>query len=193
MTAPRPARPLTPLEIARGDVERRLGPGVAKRVEAFTDGSLYVRAGEGARFLAWLLDFVMFVLTVVIGIVVVAGIDNAIDLDDNAVALSLIGVIVLVPLLYGLLCYRNGRALGGVATGTRLVRATTGGRVGAAGPWAMFVRTLLLPLLIAAVVLGGTSPGGSLSRVVVDATATRELHDAGFWRLPSTATPQRQR
>jgi RDD family len=193
MTTPRPARPLTPLEIARGDVERMLGPGVAKRVEAFKDGSLYVRAGEGVRLLAWVVDFVVFVLSVAIGIVVIAGIDSAVDLDDNVVALSLIGALVLAPLLYGLLCYRNGRALGGVTTGTRLVRASDGGRIGAAGPWAMFVRTLLLPLLIVAVVLGGTSPGGSLSRVAVDAAATRELHDAGFWRLGRVAPHQHQR
>jgi hypothetical protein len=88
-----------------------------------------------------------------------------------------------VPLLYGM-CYRNGRALGAVLTGTQLVRVADGGRIGRKAPWAMLVR-VLMPLLFIGVIVGalggaGGPPGGSMVRVSVDARATRQLRDAGI-------------
>lgn len=41
------------------DLVSVLGTQVAKRVEPFGDGRRYVRAGQWAWFLAWLVDFVV--------------------------------------------------------------------------------------------------------------------------------------
>ncbi len=102
--------------------------------------------------------------------------------DDKTLLLVLVALPVVVPPLYGL-CYGNGRALGAVLTGTRLVRLRDGGRIGPKAPRAMAVRTLLLPLLLVAVVVGGPA-GGSLVRMSIDDDGTRRLRAAGFRRLP---------
>lgn len=177
-------RPKTPLERAREDVERVLGPKVAARVEVYGDGGLYLRAGELARALAWFLDFVVFLVLVAIGIVVVALTDRSVDLSGGIIVGAFLGVLLLAPALYGVACYRGGRALGGVSTGTRLVRTAGGGRIGGAAPWAMIVRTLVLPLAIAGVLTGGTSPSVNMARTSIDVAGTGRLHAAGFYRLP---------
>ncbi|GAA1354298.1 RDD family protein [Saccharothrix algeriensis] len=182
MTVPGTGRPSTRLETAKAFAGSALGPGPAKRLAAFGDGTLYVQAGEPVRFLAWLVDFAVFLLGSAAGIVVVALVDRRMELPGGTVALLFIGVLIAVPLLYGL-CYGNGRALGAVLTGTQLVRSRDGGRVGLQACWAMLVRTLLLPLLVAAVVLGGAGAGGSLARTSIDRTATRQLHATGLVRL----------
>ncbi|OLF05192.1 hypothetical protein BLA60_37395 [Actinophytocola xinjiangensis] len=174
---------MTDLERARADVERVLGPKVAARVEVFTDGGLYVRPGEIRRLLAWFLDFVVFLLLAVIGVVALALADRSAGFGGGTIAMAFLGILLLAPALYGLACYRGGRAFGGVSTGTRLVRMADGGRVGTRAPWAMLVRTVLMPLLLAAVVTGGTSPGGTLARTSVDVAGTGRLHAAGFHRL----------
>lgn len=185
MTVPGQARPPLPANYPTVLAEQVLGPRTAKRFAWFRNGVLYVKAREGAQFLAWLVDFVVFVLGVGVGILVVAGVDNKADLDNGTLALSLIAVLFLVPLLYGL-CYGNGRALGAVLTGTQLVRLADGGRIGGWAPWAMLVRTLLLPLLVVVVIAGALSGGGTAggggagSRVCVDAKATRQLRAAGI-------------
>ncbi|MEU7715314.1 hypothetical protein AB0B03_25635 [Micromonospora chalcea] len=85
---------------------------------------------------------------------------------------------------YGL-CYGNGRALGALLTGTQLVRAKDGGRIGLKACWAMLVRTLLMPVLVVVLVVTAFSTGssdapGSLVRTTIDPDATRRLHDAGI-------------
>lgn len=150
----------------------------APKIEAFADGTRYIRAGEWARAFAWLIDFVVFVLAVLVGVVVLSLVDRSADLDNGTLALAMLALLFVVPLLYGL-CYTNGRALGGVLTGTRLVRARDGGRIGAKGPWAMTVRTILLPLLVLAVVFGGGYADGSLARISIDEARTRALRTEG--------------
>ncbi|WP_202869439.1 hypothetical protein [Kribbella caucasensis] len=166
-----------------------LGTQVAKRVEPFGDGRRYVRAGQWAWFLAWLVDFVVVVFGVGIGLVALGLIDRQADLGNGASALALLGLPFGVPLAYGLF-YGNGRALGAVLTGTQLVRLKDGGRVGNWAPWAMLIRVLLLPLLLVAVLAsafagGGGSPPGSFVRVSLDVDASRRL-----WAAESaTAVP----
>jgi hypothetical protein len=183
VTVPGPSRPLPRREITHVQAEQVLGPRTAERLATFGDGVLYVKAGGSARFLAWLVDFVVFVLGVGVGVVVVAVVDLTADLDNGVLVLGLIAVLFLVPLLYGM-CYRNGRALGAVLTGTQLVRVADGGRIGGKAAWALLIRILMPLLFIGAIVgaLGGAGPvsGGSTVRVSVDARATRQLRDAGI-------------
>lgn len=145
----------------------------ASKVKAFGDGTRYVEAGGWARAFAWLIDAVVVLFGFLAGVGALAAADNAMQIGDSAVT---IGVFVLafgVPLLYGL-CYTNGRALGALMTGTRLVRVRDGGQIGAKGPWAMVIRTVLLPLLVIAVIVGGTVDG-SLVRTSIDIARTRDL------------------
>lgn len=184
MTVRGPGQPLTRLEIAKEHAERMLGRRTAQRLAAFGNGTLYVQAGAGALFLAWLVDFVVYVLGVGVGFVVVSYVYVTADLSDGALLLLLVSLLFVVPLLYGL-CYGNGRALGAVLTGTQLVRIKDGGRVGGKAGWAMLVRTLFMPLLFIVVVGGtlgggGPAPGGSLARTSIDPAATRQLHAAGI-------------
>jgi len=196
MTATRPDRPPTPLETARQHVEQAFGPKIAKRVETFKDGTFFVRARAWAVLLAWLVDLVVCLLVAAAAVVAVAAAKP--ELSDNAITLILIGLLFCVPLGYGL-CYGNGRGLGAVLTGTRLVRARNGQRVGASACWAMLLRTVLFPLVVllvlavlVAATAGGTgSPGGggesvpgNPRRISIDDEATRRLHAAGFLRLP---------
>lgn len=141
----------------------------------------YVPAGEGRRFLAWLVDFLVFVLGYAAGIVAVVVADQSRPIDDGVIALIGIALLVVVPLLYGLF-YTGGRALGGVLTGTRMVRYRDGRRIGAKGPWAMLIRMILLPFAIFLTVFGGGSPPGASEppRVVVDLKRTRQLQAGGF-------------
>ncbi len=124
----------------------------------------------------------MFVLGVGVGFVVVSGVYVTADLEDGTLLVCLIAMLFLVPLLYGT-CYRNGRALGAVLTGTQLVRIADGSRIGRKAPWAMLVR-IMMPLLFIGNVVGMLSGGGlsdgSTVRVSVDARATRQLRDAGI-------------
>lgn len=183
MTVARPDRPPTPLETAKQHIERALGEKTAKRVDTFEDGTFYVRAGGWAGLLSWLVDFLAFVFGVCAGFVgiVLATWNN--KPDNNVLALLAVGLLVAVPLVYGLLFLRNGRGLGGVLTGTRLVRAKNGGRIGASASWAMFVRILLFPPFLVLVVVGGSTAPGSLRRISIADDATRRLHAAGFLRL----------
>ncbi|MGW1343436.1 RDD family protein [Kribbella sp. NPDC002412] len=166
-----------------------LGEQVAKRVEPFGNGDRYVRAGEWARALAWLVDFLMVVLGMGIGVVALAVVDLQADLGNGALTLSMLGLVVGVPLVYGLF-FGNGRALGGVLAGTQVVRLADGGRLGFRAPWAMVVRILLLPLLLVGVLIGslgggGGSPPGSFVRGSLDVDATRRLQ-ASLRALPNS-------
>ncbi|GAB2926054.1 hypothetical protein GCM10027280_11690 [Micromonospora polyrhachis] len=175
---------MTRLETAREYAGRTLGPGTAKRVEAFRNGTLYVRAGAGAQFLAWLIDVMVFVFGIGVCVVALALVAKAKDLSDDAVTLLALSSFFVVPILYGL-CYGNGRALGAVLTGTQLVRFRDGGRVGFKACWAMLVRTALMPLLFIAVMSSAFTTGsaavpGSAVRICIDRAATRQLYAAGI-------------
>jgi len=190
MAAPGINRPPTRLEVVRAETAHLLGARTAARIDSFPDGALYVGAGDLRRLLAWLVDFVVFLLAVGVGLVAVSVPYADGKVDDGQLALAAIALLVLVPPLYGL-CYGNGRALGAVLTGTRLVRLSDGGRIGLKAPWAMTVRTVLLPLVIVSTVLGaaGGSPPGSPVRTSIDSRSTRRLHAAGLRSLADRRVP----
>jgi hypothetical protein len=191
MTVARPGRPPTQLDIAKQHAERAFGVKIAKRLDTFENGIFYVSAGEWARLMSWLVDFVFFVLCAGGGFVAFALATRDSGVSDNVAALTMVGLLVGVPVLYGLF-FGNGRVLGAALTGTRLVRVKNGRRIGAAACWAMLVRTVLFPLLLAAAVVGGgTGVPGSLRRISVDDAATRQLHAAGFLRLDAPSQPPR--
>jgi hypothetical protein len=182
MTVRRPSEQMPALERARAHAEHVLGPQAAKRLGAFRNGVLYVKAGRWARFLAWLVDVVVIVLGMAVGVIVAVGVALAANLDNGTGALIGIATLFLAPLLYGGLCFRNGRALGAVLTGTQLVRTKDGGRIGGWASWAMLVR-ILYPLLIIFAIIGALGGGGNApgsDRVSVDPRAIRQLHAAGI-------------
>lgn len=164
----------------------------APKIQTFGNGTPYVPAGGWALMFTWLIDFVVFVLGFAFAFVVFVVVDQsrpeAQQISDGGAVIIALVLLFAVPLVYGL-WYRNGRALGALCTGTRLVRTRDGGRIGAKGPWAMLVRTILLPLLIAAVVLGGgLGPGGELPRTSIDVARTRRLHAEGYPLTPRDAS-----
>ena len=157
----------------------------ADKVAAFSNGARYVPAGDWARFFTWLIDLLVFAFGVTAGIVALVLIDQSRDLGDGVLALGMLAVLFAVPLLYGL-CYTDGRALGGLMAGTRLVRLSDGGRIGAKGPWAMLVRTVLLPLLIFWLIAGDGYANGTFKRGSIDVARTRRLHEQSD-RMPRPA------
>lgn len=179
MTVARPDRPPTPLETAKQQVEHTLGQRAARRLDTFDDGSLYVSAGSLARLLSWFVDFLVFALCACGGFVALVMVKP--EVSDGDAALALLGLLVGVPILYGLF-FVTGRALGGLLTGTRLVRVKNGGRIGWGACWAMLVRTVLFPLLLVIVVTSGSVASGSLTRISIDDAETRRLRAAGFLR-----------
>lgn len=190
MTVANSGRPLSPLDIARQHVERAFGPKVAKRLDTFKDGTFYITAGDLARLLSWLVDFGVFVLCAAVGLV--ALVVAAPDASGSVVGLTALGLLFGVPVLYGL-CYGNGRALGAVLTGTRLVRFKNGHRLGAGACWAMLVRTVLCPPILLAISLGQMPSVGSARRISIDDAATRQLHAAGFLRLDTPGSVAQHR
>lgn len=157
-----------------------------ERFGRFRDGRPHVSATRWRRFLAWLVDVVVMLFGLLVVLVILAAVAEAVDAGSATMGLTMIGFLFVVPLLYGALCYRNGRALGGVLTGTRLVRIADGGPIGGKGSWVMLGRTFLPPpvlmvvLLIGALGGGGTPPGASVARVNIDVRATRGLRAAGI-------------
>lgn len=192
MAAPGIDRPPTRLEVVQAEAAHVLGSrAAAARVDAFSDGVLYVGAGDLRRLLAWFIDFVVFLLGVGVGVVVLSLLYTSGKIDNNQLVLGDLALLFVVPPLYGL-CYGNGRALGAVLTGTQLVRVSSGGRVGLKAPWAMTVRTVLLPALLVAVAVGalaGGSPPGSPARTSIDRRRTRLLHAAGFRNIADQRVP----
>jgi len=182
MTVADSGRPPTQLDIAKHHVEHAFGPKVAKRLDTFKDGTFYITAGDLARLLSWLVDFVVFLLLVGAGVVAIAVAYSNGTVAGNVAALIVLGLFIGVPLLYGL-CYGDGRALGAVLTGTRLVRFKNGHRLGTGACWAMLVRTVLCPPILLAISLGQMPSVGSARRISIDDAATRQLHAAGFLRL----------
>jgi hypothetical protein len=182
MTVRRPSEQMPVLERARAHAEHVFGPQTAKRLAMFHNGVLYVNPGRWARFLGWLVDVVVSVLGMAVGALVAVGVARAAGLDNRAAGGIGLAMLFLAPLLYGGLCFRNGRALGGVLAGTQVVRIKDGGRIGGWGSWAMLGR-VLFPLLVIGAIIGalgggGTAPGSD--RVSVDPDAIRRLHAAGI-------------
>jgi hypothetical protein len=183
------------LEIAKQHVEGALGPKIAKRLDTHKDGTFYITAGGWVRLLSWLVDVAVVVVCAFAGAFVLALVKP--DAPDSTVGLTVLALIGGVPVLYGFF-YGDGRVLGGMLTGTRLVRVKNGRRIGAGACWAMVVRIVLFPLLLVlllvVIVTGqfGSGPPGDLTRVSIDEEATRRLHAAGFRSL-STPDPVIQR
>lgn len=189
-------RPPTPLEIAKQHVERALGPKIAKRLDTHKDGTFYISAGGWARLSSWFVDVVVVVLCAFGGAVALAVAKP--ETPSSTVGLTALGLLVGVPVLYGFF-FGNGRVLGGMLTGTRLVRVKNGQRIGAGACWAMVVRIVLFPLLLAlllaTVVSGGfgSGPPGDLTRTSIDDEATRRLHAAGFLSLNAPGSVDQRR
>ncbi|MEV6970030.1 RDD family protein [Hamadaea sp. NPDC051192] len=181
MTTHASRRPTTRLDLVREQAAELLGPKAAKRFATFHDGTVYIKAGEGLRFLAWLIDFIVYAVLGCLGLVAAAVAYSAGKISAGLLVGLMAAVVVAVPVLYGLF-FGDGRALGGVLTGTQLVRNADGGRVGYRACWAMTVRLLLVPLLLVAVVTGADAGGGSgtAARVSVDRAATNRLRAAGI-------------
>lgn len=161
-----------------------------RKIATFGNGTPYIAAGAWAGFFAWLIDFVVFLLGFAIGFVALAGVLSSEDIGGGVVLGIMAALLFGVPLLYGALFYRGGRALGAVVTGTRLVRIADGERIGAKGPWAMLVRTILLPALIIGMLTGGGTVDGSLQRVSIDVARTRRMRaerEAGLYPARPTA------
>ncbi len=110
MTVPGPSWPFPRQDSAQVQAEWVPEPRTAKRLATFGDGVHYVEARVWVQFLAWLVDFVVFVfvLGVVVGFVVLVGVGHAANLDNGVIVLILVAILFLVPLLYGV-CYRNSR------------------------------------------------------------------------------------
>ncbi|MEU8244154.1 RDD family protein [Actinoplanes missouriensis] len=169
----------TRLEIAQELATPVLGRRAAKRIAAFETGELYVEAGLIARTLSWFVDFLVFAAGGGAAFVLMAGATASADLSDTTVTLLALALLVIVPMLYGL-WYGNGRALGAILTGTRLVRVRDGGRIGRKACWAMLLRTVLMPLLIIVMIVsmfdgGVPSADGSVVRTSIDRDATERL------------------
>ncbi|WP_432947404.1 RDD family protein [Kribbella sp. CA-253562] len=152
-----------------------IGPELARRIEPLGDGRRYVRPTPGALVAAWIVDFLVFLLALVGATAALLVTESQGSIDAGVAGLALIGLIVGIPLVYGMF-YGNGRALGALLTGTRLVRVKDGGRLGFWAPWAMLVRVLLLPILVAS--MFGNLPPGDLRRASLDVDATRRLWEA---------------
>lgn len=155
-----------------------LGPEAARRVRAFENGALYVDSTMSGALLAWLIDAVLL-YAVAVTVAILYG-TRSFD-PDRAVGAVVIGIslIVVLPFVYGW-AFRNGRALGGVLTGTQVVRMKDGTPIGfGKAGWAMLIRTVFLPFLFWAAI-----DGIGQVRVSIDRTATARLHDSGITRLP---------
>lgn len=166
----------------RQHVARVLGQDVAGRLCLFDDNTLYVNAPPGRAFLAWLVDaLVVWGTAVALGVAYLLS-SSAPDAGVGAVVITVVLLLVL-PFVYGC-CYANGRALGAVLTGTRLVRLRDGGRIGwvrAGG--VMLIRVILVPVGLVGMLAGGDFTGGSVRRTSIDDRATAQLWAAGFRRL----------
>ncbi|MBB2499991.1 hypothetical protein H5411_12750 [Amycolatopsis echigonensis] len=166
----------------RTQAEPVLGKGGAARIRAFENGDLYVEARTASTIWAWLVDFLLVTGLSVAAAVAYYFTSTAVD---AAVGASLIGVagLFVLPLLYGWF-YGNGRGLGALFNGIRLVRLRDGGRIalGKAG-WAMLIRTLGF-VIIALGVLNGDVTVTNGVRTSIDVRETERLRAAGLAGKP---------
>lgn len=172
----------------REQVADILGQNIAERVCRFDNDILYVSAGAGPAIFAWLIDAI-----IVWGPAALVGysyFSTATEVDAINVAMVLVlFTACVVAAIYGLF-YRNGRGLGALLMGTRLMRVKDGGRVGfLKGSWAMILRIMFTPLYLLLVLLslfdGAPGVGGNfrLRHTSIDDDATRKLWAAGFHHL----------
>lgn len=177
-----PTTTFAELEPMRAQVAPVLGVDAAGRLRAFKNGVLHIDTPLGRAFLAWLIDLVVVWGTALgLGFAMFA----RSTAPDAAIGASVITILLLValPFLYGW-CYRNGRALGGVLTGTRLVRLADGHRIGwAKAGWALTIRSLFMPFVVLTVLESGASGDFTSMRTSIDDDATARLWAAGFHRL----------
>ncbi|PKV94552.1 RDD family protein [Amycolatopsis echigonensis] len=166
----------------RTQAEPVLGKGVAARIRAFENGDLYVEARTASTIWAWLVDVLL-----VTGLSVAAAVayyfrSTAVDAAAGASVIGVAGLFVL-PLLYGWF-YGNGRGLGALFNGIRLVRLRDGGRIGLGkAGWAMLVRTLGF-VIIALGVLNGDVTVANGVRTSIDVRETERLRAAGLVGKP---------
>lgn len=173
-----PADRRAALADVRAGLASELGTAVAKRVRAFEDGTLYVDSTMSGAFLAWLVDSVLL-YAVAVAVAIIYG--TASDDPDRAVGAVVIGLALIVVLPFGYGCaFRDGRALGGLLTGTQVVRMRDGSPVGLAkAGWAMLIRAVFLPFLFWAAI-----DGVGQVRVSIDRAATARLRRGRITRLP---------
>jgi hypothetical protein len=157
-----------------------LGKDIGDKVDAAEDGTLYVEA-VGRAICAWLIDFVLIVgLSVVLGLVYYK--THLYEAESAAGAsVIIIFLCIALPFTYGWF-YSNGRGVGALVTGTRLVRRSNGQNIGLlkAG-WAMFAR-IYGRILFVIGLLGGSTMDVT-QRVSIDIEATKRLYGAGFTSL----------
>ncbi|WP_427891788.1 hypothetical protein ACQHIV_04085 [Kribbella sp. GL6] len=179
MTAPRVVDRREALAHVRAQAAPLLGQATAKRVRAYTDGGLYVSSTGWAAFWAWLVDSVL-----VNGSAVALGVAYGVRAGDpNKGFYVAVALLVVLPLLYGWF-YANGRGVGAMLAGTRLVRMRDGSRIGLVkAGWAMLIRTLLWAFVIWCAFDGAMF---DQVRESIDESATKQLRNAGFDRLPDT-------
>jgi hypothetical protein len=159
------------------------------KTATFGNGEPYVPA-RWTAFFAWFIDSIVVLAGLAVGVAALAVLDESQRVPGGVIALCLLALVFVVPMLYGL-CYWNGRALGALLAGTRLVRISDGGRIGGKAPWAMVIRTVLMPLVVIAVLTGGSSPSVELRRVSIRIAATRRLHaERRTTPLPQHNAPQ---
>ncbi len=166
----------------RTQAEPVLGKGAAARIRAFENGDLYVEARTASTLWAWLVDFLL-VTGLSVGAAVAYYVKSySVDAAVGASVLGVAGLFVL-PLLYGWF-YGNGRGLGALFNGIRLVRLRDGGRIGLGkAGWAMLIRTLGF-VIIALGVLNGDVTVTNGVRTSIDVRETDRLRAAGFVRKP---------
>ena len=172
---------------AREDAVNRLRPRLtaalgwetAKRVRAYRDGGLYVESRGWAAFGAWLVDFALVALLAApLAMVSYFSLDPREALGPSVMVEIL--TMAVVALLYGW-CYGNGRGLGAVLAGTRLVRNRDGSRIGL-GTAGLVMLARVLGLVLVAVFLNDSGPRPNVSKVSIDVRATDRLRAAGFER-----------
>jgi hypothetical protein len=136
-----------------------------KRTKNLGNGQPVVESSFWQSVGAWAVDFSLVAVLAAVASAAVAG--SAMGTAGQIVAAAFT-VWIAAPWLYGFCC-PNGLSLGSLASGTVVVRFTTGGRLGwwRAG-WVMFTRMVLFPVVIFVVVLaaaGGSSPSGGGPRI----------------------------
>lgn len=162
----------------RARLEPELGTAAAKRVRAFEDGTLYVDSTMSGALGAWLIDSILMYAVAVVAAILYGTSSADPDRPIGAVVIGL-ALVVVLPFVYGW-AFRDGRGLGGLLTGTQVVRMRDGSPVGLAkAGWAMLIRTVFLPFLFWAAI-----DGVGQVRVSIDRAATAQLRRTGITRLP---------
>jgi hypothetical protein len=172
---------LAVLKAKREQVMTALGESQAKGLGAFGDGTLYSQS-IGRSITAWLIDAV-----VIVGVAIAIALSyyHGHRYDQGAIGTMifiLISGTLVVPFVYGWF-YSNGRAIGGLVTGTRLVRAKDGSKIGLLGAgWALFIRFWIgFDFIFGA--LNGSDVFENPARVSIDSKATQQLREAGFAKI----------